>query len=147
MEMIAPEGPVYQAGTLSGNPLATTAGLAMLGLIQSNPEVYQRLEAKGKILAEAITKQINSLDVKASFSQIGSMFTLFFTDKKVENFNDAKTSDLIKFGQYFRGMLSRGIYLPPSQFESWFLSDSIGEVELEKIISASWDTLSSMQNS
>jgi glutamate-1-semialdehyde 2,1-aminomutase len=147
MEMIAPEGPVYQAGTLSGNPLATTAGLAMLGLIQTNPEVYQKLEAKGKILAEAITKQINSLNMKASVSQIGSMFTLFFTDKKVENFNDAKTSDLIKFGQYFRGMLSRGIYLPPSQFESWFLSDSIGEVELEKIITASWDTLSSMQNS
>jgi glutamate-1-semialdehyde 2,1-aminomutase len=147
MEMIAPEGPVYQAGTLSGNPLATTAGLAMLGLIQTNPEVYQKLEAKGKILAEAIAKQINSLNMKASVSQIGSMFTLFFTDKKVENFNDAKTSDLIKFGQYFRGMLSRGIYLPPSQFESWFLSDSIGEVELEKIITASWDTLSSMQNS
>jgi glutamate-1-semialdehyde 2,1-aminomutase len=147
MEMIAPEGPVYQAGTLSGNPLATTAGLAMLGLIQTNPEVYQKLEAKGKILAEAITKQINSLNMKASVSQIGSMFTLFFTDKKVENFNDAKTSDLIKFGQYFRGMLSRGIYLPPSQFESWFLSDSIGEVELEKIITASWDTLTSMQNS
>ena len=147
MEMIAPEGPVYQAGTLSGNPLATTAGLAMLGLIQSNPEVYQKLEAKGKILAEAITKQINSLNMKASVSQIGSMFTLFFTDKKVENFNDAKTSDLIKFGQYFRGMLNRGIYLPPSQFESWFLSDSIGEVELEKIITASWDTLTSMQNS
>ena len=147
MEMIAPEGPVYQAGTLSGNPLATTAGLAMLGLIQSNPEVYQKLEAKGKRLAEAIRHQIESLQIKASVSQIGSMFTLFFTDKKVENFNDAKTSDLIKFGQYFRGMLNRGIYLPPSQFESWFLSDSIGEEELEKIITASWDTLSSMQNS
>ena len=147
MEMIAPEGPVYQAGTLSGNPLATTAGLAMLGIIQSNPEVYQRLEAKGKYLAEAISHQIESLQIKASVSQIGSMFTLFFTDKKVENFNDAKTSDLIKFGQYFRGMLNRGIYLPPSQFESWFLSDAIGEVELEKIITASWDTLTSMQNS
>lgn len=147
MEMIAPEGPVYQAGTLSGNPLATTAGLAMLGLIQSNPEVYQRLEAKGKRLAEAISHQIESLQIKASVSQIGSMFTLFFTDKKVENFTDAKTSDLIKFGQYFRGMLNRGIYLPPSQFESWFLSDSIGEEELEKIITASWDTLTSMQNS
>ena len=147
MQMIAPEGPVYQAGTLSGNPLATTAGLAMLGLIQSNPEVYQRLEAKGKRLAEAIRHQIESLQIKASVSQIGSMFTLFFTDKKVENFNDAKTSDLIKFGQYFRGMLNRGIYLPPSQFESWFLSDSIGEEELEKIITASWDTLTSMQNS
>ena len=147
MEMIAPEGPVYQAGTLSGNPLATTAGLAMLGLIQSNPEVYQRLEAKGKRLAEAIRHQIESLQIKASVSQIGSMFTIFFTDKKVENFTDAKTSDLIKFGQYFRGMLNRGIYLPPSQFESWFLSDSIGEEELEKIITASWDTLTSMQNS
>ena len=147
MEMIAPEGPVYQAGTLSGNPLATTAGLAMLGLIQSNPEVYQRLEAKGKRLAEAISHQIESLQIKASVSQIGSMFTLFFTDKKVENFTDAKTSDLIKFGQYFRGMLNRGIYLPPSQFESWFLSDAIGEEELEKIITASWDTLTSMQNS
>ena len=147
MEMIAPEGPVYQAGTLSGNPLATTAGLAMLGLIQSNPEVYQKLEAEGKRLAEAISHQIESLQIKASVSQIGSMFTLFFTDKKVENFTDAKTSDLIKFGQYFRGMLNRGIYLPPSQFESWFLSDAIGEVELEKIIKASWDTLTSMQNS
>jgi glutamate-1-semialdehyde 2,1-aminomutase len=147
MEMIAPEGPVYQAGTLSGNPLATTAGLAMLELIQSNPEVYQKLEAKGKRLAEAISHQIESLNIKASVSQIGSMFTLFFTDKKVENFTDAKTSDLIKFGQYFRGMLNRGIYLPPSQFESWFLSDSIGEEELEKIITASWDTLTSMQNS
>jgi glutamate-1-semialdehyde 2,1-aminomutase len=75
------------------------------------------------------------------------MFTLFFTDKKVENFDDAKTSDLNKFGQYFRGMLHRGIYLPPSQFESWFLSDAIEDVELEKIITASWDTLKSMQNS
>lgn len=147
MEMIAPEGPVYQAGTLSGNPLATTAGLAMLGLIQSNPEVYQRLEAKGKFLAEAIKNQIDTLNLEASVNQIGSMFTLFFTNKRVENFNDAKTSDLIKFGQYFRGMLNRGIYLPPSQFESWFLSDAIGEEELEKIITASWDTLASMQNS
>jgi glutamate-1-semialdehyde 2,1-aminomutase len=147
MEMIAPEGPVYQAGTLSGNPLATTAGLAILGLIQSDPEVYQRLESKGKILAEAFNKQIDLLHIEASVNQIGSMFTLFFTDKKVENFTDAKTSDLNKFGQYFRGMLNRGIYLPPSQFESWFLSDAIGEVELEKIITASWDTLTSMQNS
>lgn len=147
MEMIAPAGPVYQAGTLSGNPLATTAGLAMLGLIQSNPEVYQRLEAKGKKLANAITQQIETLQIKASVNQIGSMFTLFFTEKRVENFKDAKTSDLDKFGQYFRGMLKRGIYLPPSQFESWFLSDAIGDLELEKIITASWDTLSSMQNS
>lgn len=147
MEMIAPAGPVYQAGTLSGNPLATTAGLAMLGLIQSNPEVYTRLEAKGKILAKAITQQVESLQIKATVNQIGSMFTLFFTEKRVENFNDAKTSDLNKFGQYFRGMLLRGVYLPPSQFESWFLSDAIGEIELEKIITASWDTLTSMQNS
>jgi glutamate-1-semialdehyde 2,1-aminomutase len=147
MEMIAPEGPVYQAGTLSGNPLATTAGLAMLGLIQSDPEVYQRLESKGKILAEALQHQIDTLKIEGSINQIGSMFTLFFTKKKVENFNDAKSSDLAKFAQYFRGMLNEGIYLPPSQFESWFLSDAIGDVELEKIIEASWLTLKSMQNS
>lgn len=144
MDMIAPSGPVYQAGTLSGNPLATTAGLAILNLIQSDPLVYHRLEAKGKFLAVAIQKQIDTLKLEASVNQIGSMFTLFFTSKKVQNFDDAKTSNLVSFGLYFRGMLSRGIYLPPSQFESWFLSDAIGDLELDKIIEASWDTLKSM---
>lgn len=137
MNMIAPAGPVYQAGTLSGNPLATSAGLAMLNLITSDLDVYTRLENKGRALASAIRAQINTYGIKGHVNQIGSMFTLFFTDVKVENFADAKTSNTQLFGKYFKGMLDQGIYLPPSQFESWFLSDAIGDLELTKIIEAS----------
>ncbi len=137
MNMIAPAGPVYQAGTLSGNPLATSAGLAMLNLITSDLDVYTRLENKGQALATAIRAQINKYGIKGHVNQIGSMFTLFFTDVKVENFADAKTSNTQLFGKYFKGMLDQGIYLPPSQFESWFLSDAIGDLELTKIIEAS----------
>ena len=137
MNMIAPAGPVYQAGTLSGNPLATSAGLAMLNLITSDLNVYTRLENKGRALASAIRSQINTYGIKGHVNQIGSMFTLFFTDVKVENFADAKTSDTALFGRYFKEMLDQGIYLPPSQFESWFLSDAIGDLELTKIIEAS----------
>jgi glutamate-1-semialdehyde 2,1-aminomutase len=137
MNMIAPAGPVYQAGTLSGNPLATTAGLAMLNLITSDLDVYSRLENKGRALASAIREQINTYGIKGHVNQIGSMLTLFFTDVKVENFADAKTSDTALFGRYFKEMLDQGIYLPPSQYESWFLSDAIGDFELAKIIEAS----------
>ncbi len=141
MNMIAPSGPVYQAGTLSGNPLATSAGMAMLNLITSDLDVYKRLEEKGKLIAEAIESQIQKYKIKARVSQLGSMFTLFFTDVVVENFSDAKTSDTAMFGRYFKGMLDKGIYLPPSQFESWFLSDAIGEAEIANIIQASDETL------
>ncbi len=141
MNMIAPSGPVYQAGTLSGNPLATSAGMAMLNLITSDLDVYKRLEEKGKLIAEALESQIQKYKIKARVSQLGSMFTLFFTDVVVENFSDAKTSDTAMFGRYFKGMLDKGIYLPPSQFESWFLSDAIGESEIANIIQASDETL------
>ena len=141
MNMIAPSGPVYQAGTLSGNPLATSAGMAMLNLISSDLDVYKRLEEKGKLIAKALESQIQKYKINARVSQLGSMFTLFFTDVVVENFSDAKTSDTAMFGRYFKGMLDKGIYLPPSQFESWFLSDAIGEAEIANIIQASDETL------
>ena len=141
MNLIAPAGPVYQAGTLSGNPLATTAGLAILNMITDDLNVYQRLENKGKKLAIALNEQIIRYKLKATVSQIGSMFTIFFTSKKVENFDDAKTSNLELFASYFNGMLAEGIYLPPSQFESWFLSDALQEEDLDKIIKASDKTL------
>ncbi len=144
MDMIAPSGPVYQAGTLSGNPLATTAGLAMLNLITTNEGVYNRLAQKGNTLKEGIQTQLNRLGKTYTINQLGSMFTLFFTDIPVNNFQDAKTSDLKLFGQYFQGMLKRGIYLPPSQFESWFLSDALGDQEIEKILQASEETLTEM---
>lgn len=144
MEMIAPAGPVYQAGTLSGNPLATTAGLAMLNLITEDHAVYSRLASKGERLAQGIQEQLNKIGKHFTINQLGSMFTLFFTEIAVNNFNDAKTSDLNLFAQYFQGMLRRGIYLPPSQFESWFISDAIGDEEIAKILSASEATLTEM---
>jgi glutamate-1-semialdehyde 2,1-aminomutase len=144
MDMIAPAGPVYQAGTLSGNPLATTAGLAMLNLITDNPGVYAALEQRGSALKEALSSDLNSLGLNYTINQIGSMFTLFFTDKAVNNFSDAKTSDTALFGKYFKGMLDKGIYLPPSQYESWFLSAALGDSEYDHIISASKATLRSL---
>ena len=144
MDMIAPSGPVYQAGTLSGNPLATTAGLAMLNLITDNPGVYAALEQRGSALKEALSSDLNSLGLNYTINQIGSMFTLFFTDKAVNNFSDAKTSDTALFGKYFKGMLDKGIYLPPSQYESWFLSAALGDSEYDQIISASKATLRSL---
>jgi glutamate-1-semialdehyde 2,1-aminomutase len=144
MDMIAPAGPVYQAGTLSGNPLATTAGLAILNLITKDLAVYDRLEEKGKIIADGIRKQVNQLGKNYTVNQLGSMITLFFTERPVNNFNDAKTSDLSLFAQYFQGMLRRGVYLPPSQFESWFISDAIQDEEIHQILLASEETLTEM---
>jgi glutamate-1-semialdehyde 2,1-aminomutase len=144
MDMIAPAGPVYQAGTLSGNPLATTAGLAMLNLITENLEVYTRLAEQGLKLKMGIRSQLDALGLSYTINQIGSMFTLFFTNQAVNNFADAKTSDATLYGKYFHGMLERGIYLPPSQYESWFISDAIREEELAKILQASEETLQQM---
>jgi len=144
MNMIAPAGPVYQAGTLSGNPLATTAGLAMLNLITDNPEVYASLAQRGLALKNAFANDLKELGLNYTINQIGSMFTLFFTDKAVNNFNDAKTSDTVLFGKYFKGMLAKGIYLPPSQYESWFLSAALGDSEYDQIIAASKATLLSL---
>ena len=144
MDMIAPAGPVYQAGTLSGNPLATTAGLAMLHLITDNPGVYTELSSRGSALKEAMSADLQLLGLNYTINQIGSMFTLFFTDKAVNNFSDAKTSDTALFGKYFKGMLDKGIYLPPSQYESWFLSAALGDSEYDQIISASKATLRSL---
>ena len=144
MNMIAPAGPVYQAGTLSGNPLATTAGLAMLNLITDNPEVYASLAQRGLALKNALISDLKELGLNYTINQIGSMFTLFFTDKEVNNFSDAKTSDTALFGRYFKGMLEKGIYLPPSQYESWFLSAALGDSEYDQIITASKATLRSL---
>lgn len=144
MNMIAPAGPVYQAGTLSGNPLATTAGLAMLNLITDNPNVYISLADRGLALKNALASDLKELGLNYTINQIGSMFTLFFTDKAVNNFNDAKTSDTVLFGKYFKGMLAKGIYLPPSQYESWFLSAALGDSEYDQIIAASKATLRSL---
>jgi glutamate-1-semialdehyde 2,1-aminomutase len=115
MSKVAPAGPVYQAGTLSGNPLAVAAGLAMLRHLKSHPEIYEALEQRGARLAEAAVPGI-------TVNRVGSMITFFFTGEPVTDFASAKQSDTTEFGVFFRWMIERGFYLPPSQFEAAFLS-------------------------
>jgi len=144
MSMIAPSGPVYQAGTLSGNPLATTAGLAMLDLIDNNPSIYTELDRRGKALKSGLSTVFEKHKIPYFIQQIGSMFTIFFTNKSVENFSDAKTSDTIKFGKFFHGMLKKGIYLPPSQYESWFLSTQITDEHIQYLVHSADEMLTTI---
>ena len=130
MSRIAPVGPVYQAGTLSGNPLAVAAGLAMLRHLKTHPEVYDRLEKMGAKLAASAPAGI-------VVNRVGSMFTFFFTDRPVRDWESAKVSDTAKFGRFFRGMLDRGIYLAPSQFEAAFVSAAHSEEDVARTIAAS----------
>ena len=113
MEMIAPSGRVYQAGTLSGNPLAMTAGLTILRILKDTPEIYIQLEEKAKKIQD---------NIQANINRVGSMMTIFFNEKPVIDYNSAKESDTKKYAKYCKLMLEKGIYLPPSQFESFFIS-------------------------
>ena len=144
MDCIAPVGGVYQAGTLSGNPVAMSAGLAMLTFLKNNPSVYERLEAKTSAIVKGLREGLEKAGLTFTINQIGSMFTLFFTENQVVDFETAKTSDTAKFGKYFQSMLSQGIYMAPSQFESLFISDAIAEKEIEAIIEAHNNALKSL---
>ncbi|MBW8049117.1 MAG: glutamate-1-semialdehyde-2,1-aminomutase [Cytophagales bacterium] len=143
MDHIAPEGPVYQAGTLSGNPVAMAAGLTMLNTLNSNPDIYTKLQATTDKLVNGIKENLQKLLPDANFqiNHIGSMFSLFFTNKEVTDFQSAKTSDLELFGRYFHEMLKRGVYLAPSQFESLFVSAAIEDEHVEKILEANYEAL------
>jgi glutamate-1-semialdehyde 2,1-aminomutase len=146
MDCIAPVGPVYQAGTLSGNPLAVAAGLETLRMIEEDPGVYERLETRGKRVADGLREAASSNGVEATINQLGSMFTLFFTSGPVTDYVSAKTSNTSRFSRYFRGMLEQGIYLPPSQFEAAFLSDAMTDNDIEKLVGSSANVLRSIQN-
>lgn len=141
MSMVSPLGPMYQAGTLSGNPLAMTAGYETLSIIDQQPDFYTLLEMKAKKLSDGIQNNIHDLGLPLTQNRAGSMFTLFFTSTVVKNYDDAKTSDTEKFAAYFHGMLERGIYLAPSQFEAAFLSIMHGDEEIEKTIEVNRDVL------
>lgn len=144
MRMVAPSGPMYQAGTLSGNPIAMSAGLAMLKHLKKHPEIYTQLDETGQYIAEGIRNSLSELGLNYTVNQVGSMYSLFFTGEKVVDYTSAKTTDTQKFGQYFHGMLQRGVYLAPSQFESLFLSSKIDRKLANKILRASHDTLASL---
>lgn len=134
MSMVAPAGPVYQAGTLSGNPLAMAAGFTALNYIKNNPMIYDQLEEKSKFLENGFRKNLNDLGKNYTINRVGSMMTLFFTDSEVKTYNDAIKSDTKLFAQYFQEMLSRGIYLPPAQFEAFFISTAHSYDDLQKTI-------------
>jgi glutamate-1-semialdehyde 2,1-aminomutase len=144
MDCVSPLGPVYQAGTLSGNPLAMAAGLAMLKQLQNNPSVYKTINKTGALLADELRKQLNEAKVKGSVNQVGSMFTLFFGDQPVTDFDSAKGCDTKRFAAYFQSMLRQGIYLAPSQFEAMFISSAIDDQIIERILSASRTALSEL---
>lgn len=141
MDLVSPVGPVYQAGTLSGNPIAMAAGFAMLSHLKENSSVYRDLDKIGETLANGFRNSLDRLGLQYTINQVGSMLTLFFTDQKVVDFESAKTSDTALFGKYFQAMLKRGIYLAPSQYESLFLSTALKEEHLEKIIQANEESL------
>ena len=138
---LAPEGPVYQAGTLSGNPLAMAAGYAMLKHLNENPEVFERLERKTKSIAQGMTSLLNKKSIPFQINRYGSMMSLHFTDQAVVNFKTAALGNNEDFKTYFHGMLDRGIYLPPSAFESYFLNDALSEKDIDFTLSAFEDWL------
>jgi glutamate-1-semialdehyde 2,1-aminomutase len=135
MEYIAPQGPVYQAGTLSGNPVAMAAGIATLKLL-SEPGFYDALNDKADLLQKGLEKAAKAAGVGVTLDRAGSMLGMFFTDHKVKNFQDAKKADLNLFSAYYKKMLEKGIYLAPSQFEALFLSSAHNLEHIEQTVDA-----------
>jgi glutamate-1-semialdehyde 2,1-aminomutase len=135
MDLLAPEGPVYQAGTLSGNPLAVAAGLATLKSL-SRPGIYKSLEARGQTLQEGFERVLSKNRMRATINRIGSMMTLFFGIERVRNAAEARRCDRELFARFFHGMLQRGIYMPPAPFEAAFLSLAHTAADLAKTIAA-----------
>jgi glutamate-1-semialdehyde 2,1-aminomutase len=144
MNRVSPAGPIYQAGTLSGNPLAMAAGMAMLQYLKSNPGIYKQLREISDYLVAGLRGQLKKRSLKYTINQVGSMFTLFFNEKKVTDFDSAKTSDTALYGKYFQAMLKRGVYLPPSQFEAVFVSAAIDKSVANQILEASDEALNEL---
>jgi glutamate-1-semialdehyde 2,1-aminomutase len=135
MAAVAPEGPVYQAGTLSGNPLAMAAGRVVLDRL-TEPGLYERLEATSATLADGLAGTAREAGVEVTVNRVGSMVTVFFCPGPVTDFASARTSDTGRFGRFFHAMLKRGVALPPAQFEAAFVSLAHGPEEIETTLKA-----------
>jgi glutamate-1-semialdehyde 2,1-aminomutase len=144
MEMVAPQGPVYQAGTLAGNPLAMTAGIATLRLL-ADDGTYQRLEASAVSLEDGLRRAAAETETPVRINRAGSMLTMFFTGEPVTDFASASRSDTERYAAFFRQMLARGIFLPPSQFEAVFVSLAHGDDEIGRSIEAARESLTSIR--
>ena len=141
MDFLAPEGPIYQAGTLSGNPLAMAAGLAMLTALDNQPEVFDSLADKTAYLHEGMKNILSKSRIDYQINRLGSMISLHFTDTVVKDFTTAAKGNNKRFSKYFHGMLKRGVYLPPSAFESYFLNDAISYKDIDTTLQAFSETL------
>lgn len=141
MDRISPVGPVYQAGTLSGNPIAMAAGYAMLSYLKEHPETYAQLDEISNRIVTGFRKNLEDLSLDYTINHYGSMFSLFFTNSAVNNFEEAKRSDTSLFGKYFRNMLDQGVYLAPSQFETLFVSTALSDEDIAHIIKANYVSL------
>ena len=144
MNLLAPEGPVYQAGTLSGNPLAMSAGLTVLNLLEN--KVYKKLEYISKKIEDGWNKNIIETKTKAHIARVGSMMTLFFSDKnQINNYNDALELNTMQYAKYFKSMLNMGVYLPPSQYECLFLSTAIDDDDIDHLIKSNKKALEELK--
>jgi glutamate-1-semialdehyde 2,1-aminomutase len=138
MEQIAPSGPIYQAGTLSGNPVAMAAGLAMLDLV-AVPGFHAALQARTDALCDGLEAAARDAGVALTTNRVGGMFGLFFTDEKVDTYAQALACDTAAFNRFFHAMLERGVYLAPSAFEAGFLSSAHGDDEIAQTLAAARD--------
>ena len=136
MKYLAPEGPIYQAGTLSGNPLAMAAGLAMLQALDADPQIYTRLAEKTERLEMGLNTVLENKGIPYQINRLGSMISLHFTEQPVIDFQTAAKGDNERFNSYFHGMLNEGIYLPPSAFESYFLNDALSIENIDRTVEA-----------
>jgi len=141
MESVAPLGKVYQAGTLSGNPIAMIAGYTLLSVLNEQPSLYTELEQKTVYLKDGLTKVFTAAGVPFVINQLGSMISLHFSDHAVRDFDSVASGNNALFNQFFHAMLQQGIYLPPSAFESWFLNNALTQEDLDKTINAAAESL------
>lgn len=141
MESVAPLGSVYQAGTLSGNPIAMIAGFTLLSELNERPEIFSELDAKTTYLKQGLEKVLDQWGRPYQVNQLGSMIGIFFSEKPIANFTDAAASDIAFFNKFFHAMLKRGIYLPPSAYESWFLNNALTTEDLDKTVAAVKESL------
>jgi len=152
MDMLAPTGPVYQAGTLSGNPIATAAANATLDILKRNTQyairstIYEQLEHLGSMLEAGLSDVAHQAGVPLTINRVGSLMSCFFTDRPVRNFNDVQTTDIKSFKKFFAGMLKRGIYLAPSDYEAMFISLAHTKNDIEKTIDAAKESFRRLRN-
>ena len=136
MEHIAPLGNVYQAGTLSGNPIAMIAGYTLLNELKNNPSIYTELEEKTARLEKSLNDILAAKNIPHRINSVGSMMSIFFTNDEVINFESASKTDSTLFKRFFHHLLNQGIYLPPSPYESWFISNALSSEDIQKTLDA-----------